>query len=593
MHLRDGSTRASRPSSPRAVGLRVPADTLVTRRLAGLIVLAAALGLAWALAAWAAPAADRPLDPAAGAADRAAAAGATGGDRALREGQLVINEFMADNDHFYFDEFGDDDDWVELFNLGPTAVNLEGKFLTDNLSETQKWEFPDTTIPVGGFLIVWTDGEPEQGPLHTTFKLERSGEQLGLFDYLGVGNGAIDTLSFGVQGTNISYGRYPDGTGLFTYMETPTPAISNQPHLVNLAPFIVGTKHVPIGPTSQDTVTINARIADDAGISQAKVFYNAGNGYIELALHDDGQHHDEGAGDQLWGAQILPYPNGTVVQYYVWAQDDLGLISLDPPSAPLSTYAYLVRDESPPLFINEFMALNTTTIPDEFGEYEDWIELYNAGTFSVGLLGLYITDNFDNPDKFALPDISIPARGFVIIWCDEDGSQGPLHANFKLSSTNGEEIGLCRHTPQGYVFVDSVTFGPQTADISRGRFPDGGAEWRYFTSPTPGSSNYGAGVDDPSADRWRSLGLMARPNPFGARTTLCFELTHPGDLELEVVDAAGRVVYSLVRYGAQPGPHQLDWRGLGDDGGALPGGIYACRIQAGPASSSVKVLLIR
>ncbi len=573
MHRRDGTTPDRRPRVPRAADLRMTIAAPATGRLAALVLLAAALALACALAAWATPAAD--------------------GERAVREGQLVINEFMADNDHFYFDEFGDDDDWVEIFNLGPTPVNLEGKFLTDDLSATQKWEFPDTTLPVGGFLIVWTDGEPAEGPLHTTFKLEKSGEQLGLFDYLGVGNGPIDTLTFGLQGTNISYGRYPNGTGAFTYMETPTPAATNQPHLVNLAPFIAGTKHLPAGPTSQDIVTINARIADDGSVAQAKVFYNPGTGYLELLLHDDGLHNDGAAGDQLWGAQISPYPNGTVVQYYVWAQDNLALTSLDPPSAPLETYAYMVRDEAPPLLINEFMALNTTTIPDEFGEYEDWIELYNSGTISVGLLGLYITDNFDNPDKFALPDVTIGPRGFLIIWCDEDGSQGPLHANFKLSSSNGEEIGLFRYTPQGYVPVDSVTFGPQTADISRGRYPDGGAEWRFFTSPTPGTSNHGAGVPDLGRDPWRSLALTARPNPFGDQTTLWFELDEPADLELTVVDATGRAVYSRVTGGARPGPHRLDWRGVGEDGAALPRGIYTCRIQAGAAAGSVKVLLIR
>ena len=111
------------------------------------------LTLMFGLALWPVPAAPPlPASPDPG----------TGGAGELREGRLALNEFMASNDGYVFDEFGDSDDWVEIFNLGPTPVNMEGKFLTDNLSHTQKWEFPDTIIPVGGHLIVWTDDEPAE-----------------------------------------------------------------------------------------------------------------------------------------------------------------------------------------------------------------------------------------------------------------------------------------------------------------------------------------------------------------------------------------------------------------------------------------------
>ena len=136
------------------------------------------------------------------------------------------------------------------------------------------------------------------------------------------------------------------------------------------------------------------------------------------------------------------------------------------------------------LVINEFMALNEQAITDEFGEFNDWIELYNSGNVSVNLSGLYLTDDLHQPQKFALPDTSLPSKAFLIIWADKDIQQGELHANFKLNKS-GEEIGLSN----GSVFLDSLIYGEQMADVSFGRLPDGTDKWMYFYIPTPGHTN--------------------------------------------------------------------------------------------------------
>jgi len=67
------------------------------------------------------------------------------------------------------------------------------------------------------------------------------------------------------------------------------------------------------------------------------------------------------------------------------------------------------------LYINEFMASNDQTITDDFGDYEDWIEIYNASTNPINLLGYYLSDDLTDPMQWALPDIFIPAQGFLLI----------------------------------------------------------------------------------------------------------------------------------------------------------------------------------
>src|SRR5690606_36598703 len=77
------------------------------------------------------------------------------------------------------------------------------------------------------------------------------------------------------------------------------------------------------------------------------------------------------------------------------------------------------------------------------------------------------------PDKFQIPNGTIiPPGGFLHFWADNEliqTSPGQIHVNFRLSS-DGETIVLT--APDG-TLVDSVTFGPQPANLSQGRFPDG------------------------------------------------------------------------------------------------------------------------
>ena len=136
------------------------------------------------------------------------------------------------------------------------------------------------------------------------------------------------------------------------------------------------------------------------------------------------------------------------------------------------------------LTINEFMASNTKMIADEHGEYDDWIELFNDDENSVNLAGLYLSDDFSDPTRWRCPAVTIPAKGFLIIWADDDTSQGKFHANFKLSA-DGEQLALF----DGIEFSDSLTYRGQRADISYGRYPDGKSDWYFYTSPTPCTAN--------------------------------------------------------------------------------------------------------
>ncbi|MEL6852340.1 MAG: CotH kinase family protein, partial [Bacteroidota bacterium] len=131
-------------------------------------------------------------------------------------GELVINEFMASNDHTVADQDGEYDDWIELYNNGSSSLNLEGFYLSDDSTDLFQWAFPaGTVIEANDYLVIWADDDENQTGLHANFKLSAGGEAIFLVD---TSSAIIDQLSYESQTTDISYGRFPNGTGNFQTM---------------------------------------------------------------------------------------------------------------------------------------------------------------------------------------------------------------------------------------------------------------------------------------------------------------------------------------------------------------------------------------
>jgi hypothetical protein len=101
-----------------------------------------------------------------------------------------------------------------------------------------------------------------------------------------------------------------------------------------------------------------------------------------------------------------------------------------------------------------------------------------------------MTDNFSSPRKFRFPNINpglttIPSKGYLLIWADNDTEQGILHLNFKLDGEI-EQIGLIE--ANGEDFIDSISYIKQYPDTTFGRIPDGTGPWFYML-PTPAAKN--------------------------------------------------------------------------------------------------------
>lgn len=185
---------------------------------------------------------------------------------------VVINEFMADNAATITDSAGEYDDWIELFNPTSNMIPLTGKYLTDKKDNLTKWRFiePNIFLAPNEYLIVWCDEDSGQVGHHTNFKLSASGEFIALVDNDGVS--IIDSITFGPQITDISFGRLPNGTGNWQFL-SPTPGGSN---------LLVSVEKNIIIPTE---FTLNA-YPNPFNPSTAISFYLPTNSEVKLTIFD-------------------------------------------------------------------------------------------------------------------------------------------------------------------------------------------------------------------------------------------------------------------------------------------------------------------
>ncbi|WP_456406900.1 lamin tail domain-containing protein [Caldithrix abyssi] len=395
--------------------------------------------------------------------------------------QLFINEFMASNDACCTDENGEYDDWIELYNGSEDTVSLAGFYLSDDKSAPKKFQIPltaDLRILPHGFVVLWADGQPEQGVTHLDFKLSSGGEDIVLTEPDGYT--VVDEYTFEAQETDVSMGRVPDGGTDWQRFTTPTPGAPNVQGETSVPPTIKTIQVLPDTINAGDVVTIRAQIVDeDEDLAQVTLTYGAADS-LNTTVNMTAEN------DSVFSSQLGPFADGTRVFFYIVASDDADH------STRSDTLSFEVGYVPPALYINEFLASNDSSNADENGEYDDWIEIYNAESRPINIGGMYISDDKGDLTAWQIPTsdsaaTTIPAGGFLLLWADKQPEQGVLHVNIKLSS-GGEDIVLT--APNGTTVIDSLTFGEQTTDVSMGRLPDGSDNWVSFTNPTPGASNH-------------------------------------------------------------------------------------------------------
>lgn len=421
---------------------------------------------------------------------------------------LFINEFMAVNSTTIADAAGEYDDWIELYNPHTAPINLAGYYLTDDLNNLTQYRIPtNSTAQIGasGFVLIWADDQSNQGDLHTNFALSVLGESVVL---VGTdGQTIIDEFTYTSAEADASIGRAGDGEPDWITFINPTPNASNN----SGAPFLSASPIALNGFNQTLGTPSNVQSFVCNGQNLFEAIDVAVNAPFEIALNSNGPFTQsvqlapaEGA---LNASVVYVRLNGTslgdVTENVLLTGSALEVL------VQLNGTIIEQPNEEPLIYINEFMASNTASIADEFGEFDDWIELYNPNPFAIDLAGYYISDDLSNLTKYQIPENSdnavIAASGWLLIWADNQVEQGDLHASFALSAL-GEDLVFT--APDGGSIIDAYTFNAQTTDISEGRATDGAPNWIFFDTPTPNASNGGSSVQ-----QLREMAFTIYPNP--------------------------------------------------------------------------------
>ncbi len=329
-------------------------------------------------------------------------------------------------------------------------------------------------------------------------------------------------------GDHVSYGIKPYITARFN-------AANSQMIQNSIAPIISNINYTNL--FAGRDLEVFAIVEDEDMNPDVVLHYQINSGVLtELSMTDDGSGNDLVAGDKVFSAFVTtPLSGPGIVEFYISAAD----VDLNTTLEPINgMYSIIIPEASDlELYINEIMASNNNTVADEFGEYDDWIEIFNGGTTTVWLGDKYLSDDHFTPSKWQMPDVEIHSGDFLLFWADENTQQGDFHTNFKLG-TGGEEIGIYDSESTSYAEIDFFEFGAQATDVSFGRVPDGLGDLGILPYATPGFSN----TSELSVNLINPSSLTVFPNPFNNEIFLSIEGEEYQTGLIRITDITGQTV---------------------------------------------------
>ena len=291
--------------------------------------------------------------------------------------------------------------------------------------------------------------------------------------------------------------------GIFQLMDERSNYLSNY-FGFDGAPLFVNNSVQPINFSLGDNLIFNSEVTE---ANNVYLFYRFGENEIfnEIEMFDDGNHNDGASGDGIYGCILNNSSNS--IDYYFYAQNDSAGIFYPQRAA----YEYLnvkSKINSGSLVINELMSNNKSTVKDNSGKNEDWIELYNSSNFPISTNNLYLSDTISNLLKWKLPNSVVSPDEYLIVWADEDGNQGSDHANFKLSNLG--EIVILSNSDS--TIIDSISFPNQNEDISFGRSPNGYGNFTMLTPTFKSNNDFTYAFNSTNRNNFK-----AYPNPFNEK----------------------------------------------------------------------------
>lgn len=335
-----------------------------------------------------------------------------------------------------------DEEYIELYNHGGEAVHLAGWEFTGAV----RFAFPQgASIEPGEYLVVAKSALSVAAKYSISNvlgdysgNLRNYGETLTLLDALGnpadsvhyaddapwplEADGLGPSLELMHPELDNSFGQLWAASDGSTAPEG-TPGEQNSAFGVAIPPAIVQTRHFPVVPTSADPVTVTTRVIDDGAVTGVSLFFKRDGAtlFSEVSMSPQGNGLP---GDEVYEAQIPAQPDGTIVQFYIQAEDDEAKVSLLPSDAPTRTCLYLVDDSAEPDDLPLYRVLMTDATYTELRTRDVDSNVLLDGTFICGGQAWY--------------NVGVRYRGY--------GSRGAGEPNmsYRVQFNDGEPFGNVR-----------------------------------------------------------------------------------------------------------------------------------------------------
>ena len=441
--------------------------------------------------------------------------------------QLVINEVMSSNGGAHVDDQGNNFDWIEIYNGTSREVNLKNYGLSDE-ADTVKWVFPETIIQPNGYLIVYLSGDNREG-LYANFSLKSGGgESLALRNPSGKVVDAVETVKIS---KNSSLSRNSVGEWIISNKVTPGFENSVQGYEAYINTLVTENTGVCISellPSNQgnfmidnklsgfieimnttdtDVNLLNYSISDDLSTpfkwrlpevilkpNEVLVIYTSGLDKVDTDLHasfkfnskngiailsnDKGQIVDMIEYENLANGKALTKMGDTLYETGVVTP---GYLNDGYTTEEFSNKMNPNRQE---LLINEVMNSNAGYIPQNGGQYYDWIEIKNYSSNTINLSDYFLSSTANDMKQYQLPDVELKPGGiYVVIASGETkySNSSYQHTNFKIGAAEGIFLS------KGDKLVDTMFISDMPVNYSYGRGSNNG--YYYISNPTPGGEN--------------------------------------------------------------------------------------------------------
>ncbi|MCL4179237.1 MAG: lamin tail domain-containing protein [Verrucomicrobia bacterium] len=404
------------------------------------------------------------------------------------DAQVVINEILAANQSTISND-GNFPDYVELINLSSQPVELSGLSLTDDPANPRAFVFPaGVSLAANARLLVWCDALSSSPGFHTGFALNANGEQVLLYASNGITR--LDQVRFGPQITDLAIARVPDGTGAWVLAQ-PTPrnpnaSVASGPPAglrINewMARLTTGEDWLELHNASDSPVVLDGLIFTDRLVIPPtnrpipSLSFVAPRGYVQFYASDlarpDANHLDFKLSAEAETIRLFNRDRATILDAVTYGAQLTDVSQGRIPDGGTQIISFPVgtatpgapnRTDLPKVVVSEVL---THADPP----FEDAIELQNLGAVAVDVSHWWLSDSFNQPQKYRFPPgTSIAPHGFLVVYQYQFGA-GP--SGFALDSAEGDRVVLSAGDAAGNLTgaQTSVSFGALRSGRSAGR----------------------------------------------------------------------------------------------------------------------------